>query len=375
MSKRRLIGPTILTGVVCGLWTDYVFFSDAPWSVVRFLSKAFAVLGAIFGPLFNPQLYGWVEEIAYPALLIVLAVALLSLLMIRAKTAMRDATASPEASCSRVGSDGAPGSESLIVQGALVVTAARKLRFGGLFGRCMVIFTTVAVLLSVAVCLIAYGYLYRIMEQNLKARAEAMALALADISAQHFDGGTFDGLPAEIGRYEPDQILAYAYVEDAGGKIVGHTPADLPRYLRRDFPRSAVQAIRGIEIEYRGEPIYEVAKRFGGPNGGFVHLGLWRAAAAEETWRAVIPIFLTIVVLLAGTLGASAVIMRRLSRPFLKLVEDASRISKGDWVAPLELKRVDEIGDIARSLERLRSSLRAVVARLDPRQQSTESGL
>ena len=32
---------------------------------------------------------------------------------------------------------------------------------------------------------------------------------------------------------------------------------------------------------------------------------------------------------------------------------------------PLELKRTDEIGEIARSLERLRSSLRGVVTRLN----------
>jgi methyl-accepting chemotaxis protein len=125
-----------------------------------------------------------------------------------------------------------------------------------------------------------------------------------------------------------------------------------------------VRAIRGVEVEYRGEPVYEIAKRFGGPNGGFAHLGLWRAAADEETRRAVIPIVLTTVALLAGTLAVSALIVRRLIRPFLRLVEDAGRISKGDWVVPLELKRADEIGDIARSL-----------ARLDPRQQSTESGL
>jgi len=374
MSKRRLIGPTIVSLVLCGLWTDYVFFADSRWSVVGFLAKAFAILGAIFSFLFKPELYGWTQEIIFPTTLIAVAIVLLSLVILRAKAAMKDATPDPETSGSSVGFNSAPAPTLSIAQEA-AVAVARQRWFGGLFGRCMVIFMALTAALSVAFCWAVYRYLYSAMDQNLKTRAEAMALALAEISAQHFAGGTFDGLPAELGRYGPDRIVAYAYVEDASGRIVGHTPADLPRYLRRDFPGSAVRAIRGVEVEYRGEPVYEIAKRFGGPNGGFAHLGLWRAAADEETRRAVIPIVLTTVALLAGTLAVSALIVRRLIRPFLRLVEDAGRISKGDWVVPLELKRADEIGDIARSLERLRSSLRAVLARLDPRQQSTESGL
>jgi methyl-accepting chemotaxis protein len=72
--------------------------------------------------------------------------------------------------------------------------------------------------------------------------------------------------------------------------------------------------------------------------------------------------------------GIFAYIARGVNRPLLELVEHAERISKDDFTVELGLKRSDEIGDIARSLERMRSSLRAVAARLEQRQLTNRSG-
>ena len=365
MSKRRLIGPTIVTLVLCGLWTDYVFFADSPWSVVRFLSKVIMILRAIFGPLFNPELYGWVNDIAFPALLIVLAIALLSLSILRAKTAMTDATPDADEPLLRAELQPAPGPKPAVTHQTAPVASSQKRPLGGLFGGFILAFTTVSVLLSVAVCLVAYRYIYGITDQNLENRADAMALGLADISAQHFAAGTLVDLAAKISRYAPDRTVAYAYVEDAQGKIVGHMPPDLPRYLSRDFPRSSEQAIRGVEVEYRGAPGYEIAKRIGGGTGGFVHLGIWRAALDEETRLVMTPMVATIFALVLAAGGVFVFVIRSVNRLFSQLVDHAERVSKGELGIALELKNADEIGEIARSLERLRSSLQAAVIRLD----------
>jgi hypothetical protein len=57
MLLRRLIGPTLITLVMIGLWLDYLFFRDSRWSPINFLSKVFVVLGKIFVPFFNPAVY------------------------------------------------------------------------------------------------------------------------------------------------------------------------------------------------------------------------------------------------------------------------------------------------------------------------------
>ena len=66
-----------------------------------------------------------------------------------------------------------------------------------------------------------------------------------------------------------------------------------------------------------------------------------------------------------GPLAAAfIVLLQDLHRPLLELVEQSTRISKGDFSATLATKRNDELGELARSLERMRSSLRAVLARI-----------
>ena len=60
--------------------------------------------------------------------------------------------------------------------------------------------------------------------------------------------------------------------------------------------------------------------------------------------------------MLIGAVGAFVYIAQSLHRPFVVLVDHAQRISKREFAVPLELKRTDEIGEIARSLERLPSS-------------------
>ena len=86
------------------------------------------------------------------------------------------------------------------------------------------------------------------------------------------------------------------------------------------------------------------------------------------------PIAASAIFLVIGISCVFAFLATRLFRPFLELVDQAERISKGDFDVPLGLKREDEVGEIARSLERMRSSLHAVVRRLEQTAQPEQSG-
>jgi HAMP domain-containing protein len=172
-------------------------------------------------------------------------------------------------------------------------------------------------------------------------------------------------LSAAIRKYASMDGVAFVYVEDREGKIIAHFPKDMPIYLDRDFPRSTEAALRGVTIRHRGAAVYETAKRIDGGNAGFVHLGLYSGAIEAESRRAFAPIAALLVSLLIGSAAVFIAVIRAVNRPLCDLARQADQISKGDFAVPLPLKRIDEIGEIARSLERLRSSLRAVVSRLD----------
>lgn len=349
IKNRRLIGPTILSLLLCGLLIDYLYFRESPWSVVRLARKILPIFTAIFVSAFNPANYGWFSEISLPVTMIGLTIIFLLLVVARAKKAMIRAT--PE----------------------LDAAAPANPRRYGLLGKLTFSFAAVGILFGASAYIIVYGFLCRVIDREIKSRADITALGINEIAASRLAVGNIQGLAGDVARYASTNVFAYIYVEDGEGKIIAHEPQDLPIYLKRDFPRSAERALHGADVEYRGVGVYEIAKRMGSGKEGFIHLGLWHDMIAAESRRAVAPIAAAIVALLIGMLGAFLYVVRSVNRPFFELVEHAERISKGEFAVPLGLKRADEIGDIARSLERMRSSLHAVVSRLEQRQLTQKS--
>ena len=117
-------------------------------------------------------------------------------------------------------------------------------------------------------------------------------------------------------------------------------------------------------VNYRDENVYDYAERSGLNKRFVVHVGIWQDSVIVETWSVLGPILLAIIVLVLGVAVIFTFLLRDLHRPLLRLVQQATRISKGDFSVNLANQRDDELGDLARSFERMRSSLRAVLARI-----------
>jgi HAMP domain-containing protein len=368
MNNRRLIGPTILSIVFCGLLADYLYFTDSRWSVVGLLGKVTSIFGAIFAPAFNRANYGWMNEIVVPVTMVGAAIFCLLLVVTRAKKAMREATpeldatmppAAPKAYVENKPTSPLPSAEAPV---------QNKQRQYGLLGKLTFSFCTVGILFGISAGIIVYRFLSRGIDKQIESRADDMVFGINEIATRHLPAGTIQELANVIAKYASTEGVAFIFIEDAEGRIIVHHPKDLPIYLDRDFPRSAERALHGATVKYRGSAVYEVAKRVGSGREGFVHLGLSRGVIEAESQRALTPIVAMIVVALLGISAGFVYIAWSLNRPLLDLVQHADRISKGEFGVPLQLKRADEIGEIARSLERLRSSLRAVVSRLDQNQ-------
>jgi HAMP domain-containing protein len=374
MKQRQLIGPTIITLLLCGLVADYLFLSESTWSVSSFFAKFLAVLGGIFGPAVNPENLSWLGNISVPVILMLAAVVLLGVIIARAKKSMREATSSPDAQL-QAARQAAP---RISVQASELTTAPVKpvteSRRYPVVVKLTVGFGAIGMLFGVAVCLIALTYFGRFIEKEAKNRAQAMALGLSDVAFRQMGSKDLQMLNTAVNNAVSIDAVAFVYVEDSSGEMIAFAPSDLPRFLNRDFPRSAERALNGIETQYRNADVYEVAKRVGDGKSGYVHLGVWRDAISADARAAVRPIAASIVLLVIAISGLFAFLATRLHRPFLELVEQAERISKGDFDVPLRLKREDEFGEIARSLERMRSSLHAVVRRLEQTNQPEQSG-
>ncbi|MBM2803605.1 MAG: ATP-binding region ATPase domain protein [Deltaproteobacteria bacterium] len=369
--KRRLIGPTIVTLVLTGLVADHLFFSQSPWSVVNFLVKVVTILGAIFKPVLDPKNLAWLDDLLVPVTMVALAFILLWLAVARAKRAMSQATPDAESfvplaeqaqlSEIRQAIESLTGGE-LETKQPPQFPLIRKLACG---------FSAIGIVFGVAAYVIVFVHFSRVYEKELVSRAQVTTIALTDLVRHRQATKSANEIADDVKKYAAIKAVAYVYVEDAKGAIIAHTPKDLPRHLNRDFPKSAERAVDGVNVQYRGQGVFEVANRIGTGNSGFVHLGIWRDALGVEMRIALFPIAVSIVVLLLGITGLFIVIARCLNRPLFDLVEQADRISRGDFSVALSLKRTDEIGDIARSIERMRASLHAVVRRLE-QEESTE---
>jgi len=93
------------------------------------------------------------------------------------------------------------------------------------------------------------------------------------------------------------------------------------------------------------------------------------ADSVEKEIRTALLRFLAIIAIvpLVGTL-LSFLLAHWIVQPIVGLREIADKVTKGDLETSVSGKCVesrDEIGDLARSLERMRSSLRAAISRLD----------
>lgn len=102
-----------------------------------------------------------------------------------------------------------------------------------------------------------------------------------------------------------------------------------------------------------------------GHHWGSLHVGVSAAAIAENQRSLMLQLLVTLAILGAITTGLIYGVLRRSMRPLVQLAGLANDISTGDKLdQPIKPTSDDEIGEMARSLNRLRASLQAAMQRL-----------
>ena len=94
-------------------------------------------------------------------------------------------------------------------------------------------------------------------------------------------------------------------------------------------------------------------------------MGLWAETVQQDVRGTLLTIVGLIVLCLAVGIGISTIIASKTIRPLLELKSIADDISRGQLDTPVSFQSNDEIGELARSLERMRASLKAAMVRLN----------
>jgi HAMP domain-containing protein len=221
----------------------------------------------------------------------------------------------------------------------------------------------VIALFGLLVLVVVYQLTLRTFRAQVDQRGLAIATILSDSAAGHVIGRNALELNSLVTKSALLEGVAYAFIQDGKGEVVARSPAAFSPEILEALSAERHQA-RQRELTLRGKTVYETRVPILGGQVGTAHVGIWGDSVEEQVRAALLPLIGIIVALLAAGVALSFFLARGIIRPILRLTLVADKISKGDLDTPIGVETGDEIGDLARSLGRMRASLKAAMVRL-----------
>jgi HAMP domain-containing protein len=197
-------------------------------------------------------------------------------------------------------------------------------------------------------------------------RALAIATNLSDAASANAVRKNVLELYGLVRKYALLQGVEYAFIEDGKGEVIAHTLGTFPPELKETVSPDGRLHMQRRALRLEGKMVYETSVPILGGQVGAAHLGMRGDFIEGEIRRAVLPIIEIVAGVFLGGILISSVLVAVMTRTIRRLAQVASGMSKGDLETPVTLDSAsrDEIGDLARALERLRSSLKAAMSRL-----------
>jgi two-component system, cell cycle sensor histidine kinase and response regulator CckA len=229
------------------------------------------------------------------------------------------------------------------------------------------IYTAVMLMLSLLVIGATYRVTQAILRDQLSKRALAIANNLSDAAAGPMSERNPLVLSALASKYAVLDGAAYAFIEDNRGKVVADSFGAFPEELREKRPLGGQREAYRRKVLFQGKGVYETGFPILDGQLGRVHVGFWEDTLEREVQSAVFRLIGIIAVLPVAGMLLSFLVAHWIVRPIVDLTEVADKVTRGDLELSVSTKCVglrNEIGDLARSLERMRSSLRAAMLRL-----------
>ena len=219
-------------------------------------------------------------------------------------------------------------------------------------------------LVGLLVVSIVYHVTGGALRRQLDQQASVIATNLSDAAAGLIVGKKILELHALIAKYARLDGVSYVFIEDAKGEVliksVGILASELTLSPASDDRRQTGK--RSLTV--RGRPVDETRMPILEGRAGVAHVGMWGDMAESAIRRLILPIIGLIGIAIVGGIILSSFLAGWIIKPVLGLIAVADRISKGDLDTPVNIDTRDEVGALARSLERMRLSLRAAMARL-----------
>lgn len=244
----------------------------------------------------------------------------------------------------------------------------RKSRRVGLKWKIGGIYTGVMLILAILVIAAIYQVTKNTLREQLDRHALAIATNLTDAAAGHIVGKNLLALHSLASKYTLHDGVAYTFIQDSRGQILAQTLGSFPAELRQGLPIAGQRQVHRRELSLNGRTVREIGLPVLEGQLGSVYVGFWEDAVKKEIQNALLRIIG--IIALIPVVGAllSFLVAHWIVRPIVDLTEIADKVTMGDLDASVSgecAKSRDEIGELARSLERMRASLKAAMLRLN----------
>jgi HAMP domain-containing protein len=220
-------------------------------------------------------------------------------------------------------------------------------------------------LLGLLVIGVVYKFTSDALRDQFDQRAVAIATNMSDAAAPHVVRKNVLELSGLLRNYALLQGVEYAFIENGHGEVIAHTLGTFPPELKATVSAEARFHPQTRALRFGEKTVYETSVPILGGQVGAAHLGIGGDFVEGEVQRTLFPMLTIVAVILLAGIVISAVLVAVMTRPLRHLGHVADTMSKGDLDTPVSvgIESHDEIGDLARSLERMRSSLKAAMSR------------
>jgi len=242
-----------------------------------------------------------------------------------------------------------------------VKTDAAKPFRGGLTWKITCTFSGLILLLGLLVIGIVYFFTNNALQKQVDLRAAAIASNLADAAAGLVTRRSTLELDALVAKYGRLDGVAYAFVQDPKGDILGSSVRPFPTELKDGGGGAAMSKVTIV----RGKEVYETRSAMLDGQLGSARVGLWAESVHDDMRSTLMPIIGLIGACVTLSIVLSVMLASKTIRPILDLKAIADDISRGRLDTSVPIQSNDEIGELGRSLERMRASLRAAMIRLN----------
>ena len=224
-------------------------------------------------------------------------------------------------------------------------------------------FGGLVLLLGMCVMGIVYYFTSNALQRQVDLRAAAIATNLSDAAAGHVSRKNVLELDALIAKYGRLSGVAYAFIQDSKGEVIAASVQPFPVELK-EAPRDQRSA-DSRTTSMRGKAIYETRVPLLDGQLGAVHVGLWADTIQQDVRGTILSIVGLIGICLIFGISIAILIASKTVHPIVELKSIADDISRGHLDTPVSFHSNDEVGELARSLERMRASLKAAMTRLN----------